>query len=89
MNRQKIDLGTARDEEPQMVHEWKYMYIGDCDGDVTVQMGSRRLSSKLNPEEFDKVEDLNKVDWIYITNTAQSGKQLVIYFEEERRRWWG
>jgi hypothetical protein len=84
MNRQVIDLGTARDEEPQMVHSWEYMYIGECDGDVTMRLGSQRLSSPINPDEFGKITNISDIEWIYITNTAQSGKQLVIYFKEKR-----
>ena len=84
MDRQKIDLGIARTDEVQNVYEWDYLYIGDCDGDVTIKLGSRS-KSPLNPEEFSKIEDIKHIQYIYITNTAQVGKQLVIYFRGEHK----
>jgi len=87
MDRQVVDLGTARDEEAQMVDEWDYLYIGDCDGDVTIKVG-KHSTSGLNPEEFDKITDISHAKFIFITNTAQSGKQLVLYFRA-RKKWGG
>ena len=87
MNRQVIDLGIARDEVAQMIHEWKYLYIGACDGDMLIRLGHH--GSPLNPEEFDKITDVEHIEYIYVTNTAQSGKKLVIYFKEKMNRWWG
>ena len=87
MDRWVINLGTERDNTPFQIHAWQYFYVGDCDGDVTVRLGSPS-SSAFNPEEFDKLTDVSKHYWMYVTNTAQSGKVLVIYFEESRRRRW-
>ena len=87
MNRQVIDLGTTRDEAPQMIHEWKYLYIGVCDGDVLIRLGHH--GSPLNPEEFDKITNVDDIEYIYITNTSQSGKKLVLYFTETMHRWLG
>lgn len=86
MDRWVIDLGTARDEEPYMIHGLRYLYVGDCDGDVTIKIDSRS-ASPLNPDEFNKLTDVKKANWLYITNTAQSGKQLILYVEEARRLW--
>ena len=88
MDRQVIDLGTAHSDEAQMVNEWEYLYIGDCDGDVTIKLGGKS-KSPLNPEEFDKITDISHIHYIYVTNTAQSGKKLVIYFEKKEKifRW--
>ena len=82
MDRWLLDLGTARDEEGVMIHSLKYLYVGDCDGDVTIKIGSRSASS-LNPDEFDKLTGVREAQWMYITNTAQAGKKLVIYVEED------
>ena len=87
MNRQVIDLGTERNEEVQQVYEWEYLYIGSCDGDVVIRLGHH--GSPLNPEEFDKITDISDVHFIYLTNTAQSGKELVIYFTEKKHLWVG
>lgn len=86
MDRETIDLGTARTNEVHSVDEWDYLYVGDCDGDVTIKIGSTS-KSPLNPEEFDKITNLGKIYYIYITNTAQAGKTLVIYYERKKR--WG
>ena len=86
MDRQVVDLGTARDEEAQAVDEWDYLYIGDCDGDVTIKVGSKS-KSPLNPEEFNKLENIKNLYYIYLTNTAQTGRKLVLYFEI-KKRWW-
>lgn len=84
MDREVIDLGIARIDEARMVDSFEYLYIGDCDGNVTIKLGSKRKSS-LNPEEFSKIEDIRRIHYIFITNTAQTGKKLVIYFTEKKR----
>jgi hypothetical protein len=87
MDRWSIDLGTARDDLAYMISSWKYFYVGDCDGTVTIKLGSMS-SSPFNPEEFDKLTDVNQYYYLYVTNTAQVGKKLVIYFEPARWRLW-
>ena len=86
MNRLVIDLGTARDNEIYRMYAWKYLYIGDCDGEVELRVDSRS-ASPLVPTEFNKVTDVKHSDYLYVTNTAQAGKKLVIYFEEIMRKW--
>ena len=83
-----MDLGTARDEEVTEINRLEYIYVGACDGDVTIKIGSRSMSP-LNPDEFDKVTDVEHAKFMYITNTAQAGKQLVLYVEEKMgwRKW--
>lgn len=87
MDRQVIDLGIERNDEVQGIYKWKYLYVGDCDGDVTIKIDSRSASA-LNPEEFDKLTDVRKANYIYITNAAQAGKKLAIYFEEKMGWLW-
>jgi hypothetical protein len=70
-----------------MISSWKYLHVGDCTGDVTIKLGSQS-SSPLDPEEFDKLTDVNNFRWLYVTNTAQASKKLVIYFEPARWRLW-
>ena len=86
MDRWVIDLGVARDEEVTAIDSLKYMYVGDCDGNVLIKIGNPS-ASPLNPEEFDKLTDVRHAKFMYITNTAQAGKVLVLYIEEERG-WW-
>jgi hypothetical protein len=86
MDRWKIDLGEARDEEPYMIHGLEYLYVGSCDGDVTIKLDSRS-ASPLNPSEFSKLLNVKSANWLYVTNTAQSGKELVLYVKEARRLW--
>lgn len=87
INRWEIDLGEAREEQAYMIHALKYLYVGDCDGIATIKLDSRSASS-LNPEEFDKLTNVSKMDYLYITNTAQPGKKLVFYIEEAKILWW-
>ena len=86
MDRWILDLGTARNEEVFPIYELEYIYVGDCDGDVTIKIGSRS-ASPLNPLEFNKLIDIKPESWLYITNTAQAGKQLVLYIKERKRLW--
>ena len=86
MNRWVIDLGIARDEEATAIDSLKYMYVGDCDGNVLIKIGSRSMSP-LNPEEFDKLTDIGHAKFMYVTNTAQAGKVLVLYVEEKTGLW--
>ena len=81
MNREVIDLGTARVDVGKIVYETDYLYIGDCDGDVSIKLGSKS-ATPLNPNEFIKITGIKHIQYLYITNTAQAGKKLVIYFEE-------
>ena len=87
MDRMVVDLGIARNDEVTQIHEWKYMYVGDCDGDVTIKLDSRS-ASPLNPSEFDKLTDVNYANFLYITNTVQAGKVLVLYIEEKTGWLW-
>lgn len=82
-----IDLEEARENEERYIKYWKYLYIGDCDGEVTLRFNTKR-NSDLNPEEFGKIENLDGVHTLLITNTAQAGKTLVLYFEEKLGRFW-
>lgn len=77
-----LDLGTERNDHIIIMRKWKYIFIGDCDGDVEFKLGSLS-ASPLDPGEFDKIEGLQEFNFLYITNTAQSGKVLNFYFEEE------
>jgi hypothetical protein len=87
MDRWVIDLGTARDNKAYNIYKWKYLHVGDCTGNVTIKLG-RPSASALDPEEFDDLEDISHFYYLYITNTAQAGDKLVIYFEEKRRWLW-
>jgi hypothetical protein len=87
MDRWVIDLGIARDNKAYPIYKWKYLHVGDCTGDVTIRLG-RPSNSAFNPEEFDKIEDISKFHYLYITNTAQTGDKLVIYFEEKMGWLW-
>ena len=82
MDRLSLDLGTARDETPIIMKRWKYLFIGDCTGVVTVKLGSV-ASSPLDPNEFDKLTGIEEYKFLFVTNTAQTGEELNIYFEEE------
>lgn len=84
MDRISLDLGIARNEHIIIMHKWKYIFIGDCDGDVTIKLGSL-TASPLDPSEFDKISGLEEFNFLYITNTAQAGKVLNFYFEEDIR----
>jgi hypothetical protein len=81
MDRMSLDLGTARNEHIVIMHKWKYMFIGECTGDVSLKLGSL-TASPLDPGEFDKITGLEEYNFLYITNTAQAGKVLNFYFEE-------
>ena len=83
MDRMSLDLGTARTNFPIIMNRWKYLFVGDCTGDVTIRLGSVSASS-LDPNEFDKLTEIEEYLHIYVTNTAQSGKVLNIYYEEEK-----
>ena len=75
-------MGIARDEEVTAIDSFKYIYVGDCDGDVLIKIGNPS-ASPLNPEEFDKLTDVGHAKFMYVTNTAQAGKVLVLYVEEK------
>ena len=83
MDRMSLDLGITRDNLSIIMNRWKYLFIGDCTGDVTIKLGSKSASA-LDPNEFDKLTEINEYLHMYITNIAQSGKELNIYYEEER-----
>ena len=87
MERMVIDLGIARDNEVYNIYQWKQLYIGDCSGDVAIKLGGRHTSA-LDPNEFNNLANIKSVKYLYITNTAQAGKTLVIYFEEKHTNWW-
>jgi hypothetical protein len=40
--------------------------------------------SALDPNEFDKVVGIEDYKYLYVTNTAQTGDTLVMYYEEIR-----
>jgi hypothetical protein len=83
MDRLVFDLGTARNKEPVIMNRWKYLFVGECTGDALIALGSPN-TSPLNPAEFDKLTDIEEFKHLYVTNSAQSGHSLNIYFEEER-----
>ena len=87
IQRMLLDLGEARDNEARMVKYWKYFYVGACDGDVTIKFNNRR-NNDLTPDEFSKITDLNGVTYLIFSNSAQAGKELVLYYEEKKGRWW-
>lgn len=84
IRRVSYDLGDARTNEKHSMYLWKYLYIGDCTGTVTIKLGSTSHDA-LNPEEFEKLEDIAEYTNLYITNTAQAGKVLVIYYEGDAK----
>lgn len=85
MDRWVIDLGTARDNTPFPIREWVSFSIGECTGDVTLRVG-KPSASAISPDEFNKVVLVGNNDYyLYITNTAQSGEELVIYIEYKKR----
>lgn len=86
MDRWVIDLGTARNEEATAIDNLTYLYVGACEGDVLIKIGSRS-QSPLNPNEFEKLTDVSHAKFMYITNTAQAGKELVLYIKE-KMEWW-
>ena len=86
MDRWAIDLGIARNEEVTAIDSLIYLYIGACEGDVTIKIGSPS-QSPLNPNEFEKLTDVSHAKFMYITNTAQAGKELVLYVKE-KMGWW-
>lgn len=83
VNRMSLDLGTARTNVSFPMKGWKYLFVGDCTGDVTIKLGDPS-ASPLDPNEFDKLTGIEDFGYFYVTNTAQSGKVLNLYFEEER-----
>ena len=84
IRRVSYDLGDARTNERHSMYLWKYLYIGDCNGNVTIKLGST-FNDALNPEEFDKLEKIEEYENYYLTNIAQAGKVLVIYYEENKQ----
>ena len=87
IQRMLLDLGEARDNEARMVKYWKYFYVGSCDGDVTIKFNNKR-NNDLTPDEFSKITDLEGVIYLIFNNTAQEGKELVLYYEEKKGGWW-
>ena len=87
INRWVIDLGEVRDNEEHYIRYWDYMYVGDCDGDVSIRFNTKR-NDDFNPEEFDKLTNLDGIDFLLITNTVQVGKKLVIYYKEKKGGWY-
>jgi hypothetical protein len=83
MDRLVFDLGIARNKEVINMNRWKYLFVGECTGDALIALGSPN-TSPLDPAEFDKLTDIEEFKHLYITNTAQSGYTLNIYFEEEK-----
>ena len=82
MDRLSLDLGTARNNYPIAMRKWRYLYIGNCTGDVELRLGSINTSA-LNPNEFDKLTGIEDYWYLYVTNTEQTGKELNFYYEEE------
>ena len=82
MDKLSLDLGTERTNFPVIMNRWKYLFIGECTGEVTIKLGSL-TSSSLNPNEFEKLTGIEDYYFLFVTNTAQAGKKLNVYFEEE------
>ena len=76
-----LDLGTARDRIPIHMRRWKYLFVGECTGDALIRLGSPS-ASPLDPSEFDKLTDIDMFRYLYVSNDAQTGKFLNIYYEE-------
>jgi len=83
MDRMSLNLGTARTDVPFYMNRWKYLFVGACTGDVTIRLGSISVSG-LNPNEFERLTGIEEYRFLFVTNTAQAGKELNIYYEEER-----
>ena len=81
MERMVLDLGIAREAEAIYIREWKYLYIGDVTGDVKLRLDGRGW---WYPSEFDKVTGVEDHNYLYVTNTTQAGKELIVYFEEKK-----
>ena len=84
IKRWEIDLGDARTNQKHPMYLWKFLYIGNCTGNVTIKLGSTS-NDALYPDEFEKLDDVAKYAFLYLTNTAQAGKKLVIYYEEDAK----
>lgn len=84
MERLELDLGIAREAECLYIRQWKYLYIGDVTGDVKIRFPG---TGWVHPDEFEKLTDIKQYHYLFITNTAQEGEILVIYFEE-KKSWW-
>lgn len=82
MDRMSLDLGIARTDFPIIMKRWKYLFVGDCTGVVTIKLGAVS-ASPLNPNEFDKLTGIENYKFLFVDNTAQVGEELNIYFEEE------
>jgi len=82
MDRLSLDLGTTRTNHPIIMKRWRYLFVGDCTGVVTIKLGAMS-ASPLNPNEFDKLTGIENYKFLFVTNTAQVGEELNIYFEEE------
>lgn len=85
MARLQLDLGIARDKEILYIEDWRYAYIGDCDGDVEMQFGN---DGWIDPNQFDKIGEVSGYHYLYFKNEAQEGKTLVIYYDEKAKPWW-
>ena len=84
MDRLVLDLGVERVKNPLYIREWLYMYVGDVTGDVTLQFDNQGV---INPAEFDKLTDIKKFHYLYVSNVSQDGEELVLYYEE-KKHWW-
>ena len=82
MDRMSLDLGIARTNFPIVMKRWRYLFVGDCTGVVTIKLGSVS-ASPLNPKEFDKLTGIENYKFLYVDNIVQGGDVLNIYFEEE------
>ena len=82
-----LDLGEARDNEEFYIRYWKNIYIGACDGDAKIRFNTKR-NTDFNPDEFSKLTDLRGTNFMLISNDAQNGKELVIYYEQDMRKRW-
>jgi hypothetical protein len=78
-----LDLGTARNNYPITMNRWRYLFVGECTGNATIKLGSSSASG-LDPNEFEKLTDIAEYRFLFVTNTAQSGFVLNIYYEEEK-----
>ena len=81
MDRLVLDLGVKRVDSPFYIRSWKWMYVGDCTGEVEISLDNNCC---LDPNEFDKLRDLEEFNYLRISNESQEGKTISIYYEEKK-----
>lgn len=85
MERKEYDLTTARNKEIFHIERFRSVYVGDYDGDGNDYISFEGMDD-FYPDEFTKITDIRNKNFLYVTNSAQAGKKLILYFEEKRRK---